>query len=237
MPKFVTDLLDFFAEDGWFFAQHDNLIGILENMFQYLPAIILVAVGLLVLLVGKKILPLLKVLFYFIVGFVAAFQLLTPMICEWFSMEATDTLSLIVGIVAGIVAALLFKVLTFLLVIGVFGGGAGFGTYFLIENVPAIKDLVSDMPYLTYIIAGVVGLIVLLIAWRLLRFIEMLLTSVAGAGIMTYGIVKMYDFCEVLNWGALGAGDFVVAISFLAVAGVLALLGFIVQVKTRSYYY
>ncbi len=237
MPKFVTDLLDFFAKDGWFFTQHDNLIGILEDVFQYLPAIILVAVGLLILLVGKKILPVLKVLFYFIVGFVAAYQLLTPLICQLFSMEVTETISLIVGIVVGIVAVLLFKILTFLLVVGVFGGGAGVGAYFLIENVPAIKDLVSGVQYLNYIIAGVVGLIVLLIAWRLLRFIEMLLTSVAGAAIMTYGVVKMYDFCAALDWGTLALGSFTVAYSFLAVAGVLALIGFIIQVKTRSYYY
>lgn len=236
MPQFVTDLLAFFAADGWFLTQVNNLKGILEGVFQYLPAIILIALGLVVLFLGKKILPVEKFLLFLGAGFVVGFQLLAPLVCGWLQWEQTNLTCCIFGGVVGLIAALLFKFLYILLVIGAFGGGAFAGTYFLIENVEALKNAVSSVSYLNYIIAGVVAVIVLLLAWWLLKYIEMLVTSIIGAGAVVLGARMIYDFRSVINIGTLSVAGYELAWISLAFIAVIALVGFVVQIKTRRLY-
>lgn len=235
--KLKDGLLAFLDKEGWLLTQINKGVDFLAGIYQYLPAIILIALGLVVLFFGKKILPLEKILFFFGIGFFLGFQILTPMAAELIKFEATPVIQLIIGCVVGVIAILLFKVLYFLCVVGVFGGGAFAATVFVaFPKIEALAAAAEATPNLQYIVGGIVALVAILVGFWLLKFFEMLATSIVGAAVVVVGVKKIYNFSQLLNLGVLSIGGFKLGVTTLVVVGVLALIGWIVQIKTRRLY-
>lgn len=227
---------EFLAKDGWVFTQIKKVVDLLQGVYQFLPEIILIALGLVVLFFGKKILPLEKILAFFGVGFFVGYQVLAPWAAETIKFEMTPMIQVIIGCVVGVVCILLFKVLYFLAVVGVFGGGGFAATLLAIDKIEALKTAVEGTPNLNFIIAGVVALIVVLIAFWLLKFIEMLGTSLIGAAVITFAALRIYNFAALVNIGSVAVAGITISYASLIVIAVLFLIGSIVQIKTRRLY-
>ncbi len=240
MLQFVKDivsrLLAFFAEDGWFMTQHEALMDMLKGVYQHLPAIIWIVIGLVAVFVGKKLLLPVKILGSFAAGFVAGSQLVAPLLYKLFDADATDTRNIIVGCAVGFFALFLFKIVYFLFGCALFAGGGFVGAYFLIERIPSLKEAVASTEHLNLIIAGVVGLIVLIIGMWLRQYVEMLVTALAGSIGVTYGVLRIWNFTKILDWGPASFGGVTLNLSFVVIALIIALLGFVVQIKTKRLY-
>ncbi len=235
--KLKDSLLAFLDKEGWLLTQIQKGVDFLEGIYQYLPAIILIALGLVVLFFGKKILALEKILFFFGIGFFAGFQILTPMVAGLIKLEVTPILQVVGGCVVGLIALLLFKVLYFLCVVAVFGGGAFAATVFVaFPKIEALAAAAEATPNLDYIVGGAVALVAILIGFWLLKFFEMLATSIVGAVVVVAGVKKIYNFSQLINLGVLSVAGFYLGVTTLVVIAVLALIGWIVQIKTRRLY-
>lgn len=227
----ILDKLKEFIHTGW---MHDG-IAALRGVYQLLPEIILVALAVVVLLFGKKLLGIEKFLGFLVVGFLGGYLWLAEPIAKLLKIDVNMTLQLVVGGIVGLVAALLFKYLYWLCVLGVFGGGAFYGAYLLLPKIEALSG--DDKKTLVYIIAGVIGLVIAIIAFALLKWIEMLGTSaLAGAAIALLLPRLWTEFTTTLNWGTVDLKVLTVNVSQLVLAGVLFLIGSFVQIKTRRLY-
>ena len=181
-----------------------------------LPAILAV-LSLVQVFAGKKLLGLQKFIACFVVGYALGAVLLTPVIAQVF--EISDW---IVGLVVGVVAALLCKPIYFLSYVAV----AGYGVYALCMS-DVLPEAVASFTNSWYI-ALAAAVVAVVLALILRKWIEMLGTAALGAWTLFLSVEAILAACglwftaEVVVWAELGT---------LVVAG---LLGFIVQVKTRS---
>lgn len=182
-----------------------------------LPAI-LIALSLVQVFAGKKLLGLQKFLACFVVGYALGAVLLTPVIAEF--VQIADW---IVGLVVGVVAALLCKPIYFLSYVAV----AGYGVYALCMS-DVLPEAVASFTN-NWIVALVAAVVAVVVALLLRKWIEMLGTAALGAWTLFLSVqallasLSIWFAAEYVIWWELGT---------LAVG---AILGFIVQVKTRSY--
>ena len=198
-------------------ALWEGLMGLISVVLPYMTYILL-ALCVVETFFGKKLFGLQKFLLFLTVGFTAGIQYVAPLITgllpipEW-----------VVGLVVGIVCALLCKFLYFV----VYVVAAGYSVY-MIAYSGAYLSFVTNFTKGNLIIALVCAAVAVVVALLLRKYIEMLGTAALGAwGVVTY-VKAIYDFTALVP----GSEALVGLIAF----GVIALIGFAVQVKTRKRY-
>ena len=178
------------------------------------------ALALIVALFGKRLLGILKFLGGFAAGFIAGVALIAPMVSF-----IPPKFAWIVGLVVGIVAALLIKFLYYVIVIV----GVGYGAYFCAFSatyLSAVFNFTKGNLLYSAIVAGVAILLVLL----LLKWFEMLGTACLGGYWFALALANVYNICTISFLSKMGNTP------HLIVAGIIALIGFIIQIKTRKRY-
>ncbi len=223
---------DFSAIGDWIKSTYDfitanatvsNLWDALMSYVALVPAIavsgVLLVLSLIQVFFGKKLLGLQKFLGCFVAGFALSVVYLVDFIPETIQISP-----LIVGLVVGIVAALLCKLVYFLAYIGVAGYAAYavcMGGYYLPEAVTAITK--GNM-VVSLVVAGVVIIVVLILK----KLIEMVGTATLGAYCAWLSVVAILGHLGLaFEASALATVKLVVMIA-------LALIGSVVQIKTRK---
>ena len=185
----------------------------------YIPYIMMASM-LLMAFFGKKLLPLIKFVSFFVGGFGLGVRFIHPLLADIITMEAW-----ISGLVVGILAALIYR----LLYVIFFAGAVFFGVYTacyagLGETLAGFED---NKAFIFMAVAGVA----VILAFILRRFVETLGTSVLGGYVLAGLIAEhLYDYTSL---EFLAGNEW---IGTLVVTAVIALLGFVVQVKTRKRY-
>ncbi len=210
---------DAFKTDADIAPIMDKITGWLGFVAPYM-AYILLAVGLVVALFGKKLLPLGKFVGFFLVGFGAGVLYLSPLVDKLFEIP-----SWIVGLIIGVVAALLCKIFYYIVV----AFASGYAMYSVCYSASVLPQLTGYTKGNTLysIIAGVVAIVLVLL---LLKWLEMLGTAYLGGYLFAVSLNTATKFMSL---------DFIKSyanIVFWVIVGIVALVGFIVQVKTRRRY-
>ncbi len=192
----------------------DGLMSAVAPIIKFLPYCIM-AFGLFVCLFGKKVGGVLKFALFFLVGFSAGIYYLVPLMPSEIPIAPW-----VVGLVVGIVAAVAYKFL--------FVATCSVGVLYSVYRLCYYGFFISGDPVFTTgkaLTSLAVAAIVLILVLILFKYVEMLLFSVFGSWVfMTAFTYAVYDIAAA-SWVA----EFVVLI-------VIALIGFLVQVRTRRRY-
>lgn len=200
-----------------------NMVSVIHPFVAY----ILIALGAIELLFGKRLLGVQKFFGMFCIGCGATVAYLVPLI----PFEGIAKYAWIVGIVAGVVAILLRKFLYMVLYIGAF---AFFPAWLLYSGaISALSSFAGNL-----IVAAAAGVVVAILAILLRKWVEIWGLSIFGAwAVVTvldkpaYGIGVVDKICGAVPFLA----DMPVVVGFVLL-GVLALIGIIFQTKTRKRY-
>lgn len=223
--KFILDFMYEFifinlAADANIVGLWELFLGLIEPYMVYVP-FVLIALCLLPALLGKRIFSFLRFLAFFGAGFILSVHLLTPLIEPFIP----GLPAWVVGIITGLVAAVLSK---FLYYIG-YAVFAGYAVYIIIYKgmiLPEVMTFATGNMYVSLAFAA--GAIIL--AFLLRKYIEMMGTSLLGA----WGIAE-----TVRLWWNYPALDAFVGIEFIPVLVATLALGiifFIIQFVTRVRY-
>lgn len=198
----------------------DKLWDMVSMIHGFVPYILL-ALALVQLLFGKRLLGVQKFLGAFAIGYAASAVYLVPVIADM-SAKLGD-LGWIFCIVIGIIAILIRKVLYMAVYIAAFA----YIPYYLVYSGTIVESIGGS-----YIYAGAAAAVVVILAVLLRKWVEMLGLSALGA----YCVVATVDVQ--LGWYDMipripGLPEFAFG---LILVGVLTLIGFFVQVKTRKRY-
>ena len=179
-------------------------------------AIVFMVVGLLIALFGKRILGALKFVAAVIVGFGVGAIYLAPLV--------TFVPDFVVGLVCAVVFALLFKVVYIVGLVAL----TGYSVYwacFTAAVLPAVTAFTQN----NMIFSAAAAVVAIVLVLVLLKFVEKVYTSVLGAWMITVNLITIWD---PRSLGVLVANDLILYI----VMGVIALIGLIIQIKTRKRY-
>lgn len=220
--KFLTKFKAMFTatvEEADVAALLDMAKASLASVLNYLPYILL-ALCVIEVFFGKKLFGIQKFLLMFGLGFIGGVLIVAPIVDKFIVLPTYVT-----GAVVGLICAILCKLLYWLCYVAVFGYSV-YMVCFAGVYLAAVTQYTKGILLYSAIAAGVVIIIALLLR----KFIEMLATSALGAfGIVSIVISDFYDFTALVPGSE--------AIVKLAAIGVITLIGFIVQVKTRRRYY
>lgn len=178
---------------------------------------ILLVLALLELFLGKRLLGVQKFLGAFAVGFAAGAVYLVPLIAKL--IPAIADLGWVVGIVTGVIAVLLRKILYMALYIIAFA----YIPYFVLYS-GAIVDATAN----NLVIAAAGAVVVVVLAVVLRKWVETLGLAALGAYCVTSVLDVKFGVIDMIPLNGMFVG--------LALVGVLTLIGFIIQVKTRKRY-
>ena len=190
--------------------------GLLTPVWAY-RYIVLMVLALVVALFGKRMFGLLKFLGGFALGFVVGVVFLAP--------KLGFLPSYVTGAVIGLVVALLMKFLYYVILVG----GVGYCAYY-VAFTAAVLPVVFNFTKGNLLFSAVVAVVAVVLVLVLRKWFEMLGTAVVGAYVLTYALTYVYDIRNIAFLS--NYGD----IPLFAVMGLVALVGFIVQVKTRKRY-
>ncbi len=197
----------------------NSALGMLKSLGIIFP-VILLALSLVELLFGKKLMSIQRFILCAAVGYGIGVVVVSPMINQVFALP--DYVS---GAVIAIVLAVLCKYIYFAAV----AVAVGYSAYLTCIN-PAILPIALPTQNNT-VISLVVALVAILIVFLLLKYVEMLGTSVLGAFCITRVVIA--NFFDYRTIGFIANFAWIVDIVLIAI---IALIGFIVQVKTRKRY-
>ena len=221
----TLSLTDLFAKVGDFFNQIlaidvvANVQGMIDGVLASIPygkAIVLMVIGLIIALFGKRLLGVLKFVAAVVVGFGVGALYLAPYVTfvpEW-----------VVGIVAAVVFALLFKVVYIVGLVALTGYSV-YWTCFTAAVLPSVLAFTKG----NMIFSAVAAVVAIVLVLVLLKFVEKVYTAVAGAYLIVVQLIKIWD---PRSLGVLVANDLILFI----IMGVIALIGLIIQIKTRKRY-
>ena len=184
-----------------------------------LTPLILLALSVLELLFGKKLMAVQRFVALFVVGYCAGVYFVSPAINNVFALP--DYIS---GIVIAIVVAVLSKYLYFVIL----AIASAYSVYYICYSaafLPFLQGVTSGNGPICFVIA----LLVTILVFVLLKYIEMIGTSILGAFLVSKCITMgFFNYSAFLgeNWWILE----------LAVIGVIAIAGSIFQIKTRTRY-
>ena len=196
----------------------DMVVGMIGAFIAYLPIVLLVLCVIEVFF-GKKLFGIQKFLFCFVIGYVGGVYFISDIINNFIVVQ-----DYIVGAVIGVICAILCKLVYWLMYVGAFG----YLTY-LVCFTGAYLAVVTVYTKGIMMYSAIAAVVVIILALIFRKFIEMLGTSALGA----YGIVSIVGK-NYFDFSSLGfASEEIIK---LAVIGVITLIGFIVQVKTRKRY-
>lgn len=180
-------------------------------------AAIVIVLGLIETFAGKKLFGLQKFVLFFAVGLVAGIVFVAPLVSNFAALDAR-----IVGIVVGVVAAILYRPLYFLC----YAGGIGFATYYILMNGLLLPEAVTGFTKGNLVISIVAAVVVVVIALLLRKWLETLALAGVGAYAIFYGINMLVKYFV--------EGMQLTSLVMYVVVGVFTLVGFIVQVATRK---
>ena len=210
------DIGDFFKKlllEGDIRTYYEKAIGFLPDYYLY----VLLAFSVLMAFFGKKLLGPQKFIAFLAVGFGAGEVYVAPLLVDILpSLPAWVS-----GLVVGVIAALLCKFLYWVAV----AVAAGYSVFFVLYT-----DKFFTLPEPKQIIAAVAALVVIVLVFIFLRFFERLGTAFLGGYLSAVLLMKAVDLSFI---------PLDIAVTKWIVVGVIALLGFLVQIATRSrrYYY
>ena len=200
----------------------DALLAQAKEILATVPAIAIVGVLLVLSLIevfaGKKLFGLQKFIAFFAVGFVAGVCFVAPLVHSFFAN------ALIVGLVVGVIAALLYRPIYFLGYVG----GIGFVTYYVLYNALVLPAAITVYTKGQLVVSIVAAVVVVVIALLLRKWLETLALAGIGACGIWYSISLALTVCQIV----LPYQNYIM----LAVVGIFTLVGFVVQVKTRKRY-
>ena len=228
----VTGKFDFAALGEFFRVTGENikanadLMGLWETVlsatasFAFVIPIIGIAFGLIELIFGKKLVPVQRFLFCAVCGFFAGILYISPLINSMFPLPYY-----ISGIVIAIVAAVLCKFIYFILL----ALAAGYSVY--IVSINGLIPMLGDFTRGNWLIGLIAVAVAIILVFALRKYVEMLGTSVLGAFINSRIVATSYfDYRALEFLGGFGW------LAELVVVAVIALIGFIIQIKTRKRY-
>lgn len=185
----------------------------------YLP-FIYIGLSLLLVFLGKRMFALPRFLAFLWLGFLLGTYYLSPLVLS----VLPDMPAWIIGVVVGIIAAVLSKFIYFV----AYAAVVAYPVYQLSFSLFLVDVLTPEGG--RYWVALAIALVVVVIFFLLRKFIEMLGTAALGGFFIAESIRMLWDYTTL---------DFLNGIEWvgtLAITVVIALIGFIVQVKTRERY-
>ena len=179
-----------------------------------------IVLSLVIALFGKKLIGVIKFLAFFALGFLLGAHYLTPLLPPEIALP---------GWIVGIVSALILGVLSRFIYIAVYVASVGYSAYLLTYH----GFLLTPNPEYTNTRALVslgVALVIIVLLLVFKKYVEMLGTAALGSFLAVTALVRIYDFTA---WPLF---DGIEWLASLIVMGVLTLITFIFQVKTRRRY-
>ena len=217
---FVTDLYKSVTADESVLSVLDALKNFASSFLEVLPYILMV-LGLAILLFGKKIDGFIKFVGFFIIGFFLGIYFLVPVIPaevpipEW-----------VIGIIVGVIAAVMSR----FLFVASYSIAVLYSVYRLCYH-GFFLDTQHEFSTGKALTALAVAAIILVLTLVFFRFVEMLLFSALGAWFIISGFgIAIIDLGEIAN---LGDKSWILEVSII---GIITLLGFLFQFKTRRRY-
>lgn len=205
------DIGDFFKKmllEGDIRTYYEKAIGFIPDYYIY----VLLAFSVLMAFFGKKLLGPQKFIAFLAVGFGAGEVYVAPLLVNILpSLPAWVS-----GLVIGLIAALLCKFLYWIAV----AVAAGYSVFMVLYT-----DMFFALPEPKQIIAAVAALVAIILVFIFLKFFERLGTAFLGGYLSTVLLMKAVDFSFI---------PLDLAITKWILVGVIALLGFLVQIATRS---
>lgn len=198
----------------------DSMMRSIEPIYKLVMTLLVVGC-VVIALFGKKMIGLLKFVFFFIIGFALGTHLLTPVISEAVAIPGW-----IVGVVVALVAAVLYR----FLYIALYTVIAGYGMYILAYHGFYLQgeSVYTTGKAVACLIAATIAVAVVLI---FKKYIEMLGTAVLGGWLASWVFANyIYNFTFFSIFGG------ITWVAILVPAIIIAGLGFVVQVKTRRRY-
>ena len=196
-------------------AGNPDMVGFVDfiRSFASIIPFIMMASMLLIALFGKKLLPVVKFISSFAVGFGLGVYYISPIVADIVSSIP----AWVSGLIVGILAALIYRLVYVLF----FAAFALYGTYTLCFW--ALGDLLGGLGDLKGYIFLAVAAVVMIVAFILRKYVEMLGTAALGGQVLSKLLAEFL------------AIEFLIEYSWILMI-VIALLGFFVQVKTRKRY-
>lgn len=209
---FFTDLLlnDYVLE----------VLDFIEPALPYMPYITL-GICLIVAFFGRRLFGLLRFLTFFVLGALIGIYMLGPIILD----VMPDLPVWVIGVVTGIVAGVLAKIVYYLAIIA----AAGYSAYIVAYTgmIPGVDSLTQD----NWIVSAIIAAVALILVLILVKYIEMLGTAALGGyGVAMVVLNNWWDYTEISVF------EDKAWLAILIFAGVVGLLGFAVQIKTRKRY-
>ena len=215
----ITILFTYMFSDPTIVWVNELIRGAIEVVVPYLP-FVYIGLGALLALLGKRIFPLPRFLAFLWLGFMLGTYYLSPLVLS----VLPEMPAWIIGVVVGVIAAVLSKFLYFI----AYAVAVGYPIYVLCFSVFLVEAMTPVGG--RYWVALAIALAIVVVAFLLRKFIEMLGTSRLGGFIIALSIKMLWDYTTL---------DFLVGIEWvgvLAITALVGLIGFIVQVKTRERY-
>lgn len=203
-------------------AEHPDMSFIMDllNSFASIIPYIMIASMLLIAFFGKKLLPFVKFISFFAVGFGLGVNFIHPLIVDVISLPAWLS-----GLLIGILAAIIYRLLYVLF----FATFTFYGVFTICYSL--LGTALDSFGDLKGFIFMAIAAVVMILAFVFRKYVEMLGTAALGGLVIAKLVANNiwdYTALEFLNGEAW--------IALLVVTVVIALPGFIVQVKTRRRY-
>ena len=200
-------------------AQMEVVNGFLANLPAFTLPLVILLLSLVETFAGKRLLGFQKFALCFVLGFEYGVLYVSTLLD---SVVVID--HWIAGLVVGILAALLSKLVYFLAYVGVIG----YSVYFIAYTGTFLPPEVSGFTVGNMVNSLVAAAVVVVLALLLRKWIEMIGTSALGA----WGVFKCVEWLVDFNTIEAIAQNYDM-IMYITM-GVLGLIGLIVQIKTRK---
>lgn len=189
----------------------------LRIFLPYIPIVLIILYGV-VALVGKRIFGFIRCTAFIIAGFLVGIYSLSPLILEVMPFLPTWVIGMVTGIVAGVLSKALYYASLVII--------PGYSAYVLLVHELGAFGASPSSAWVIGLIAAAIAVTAVLL---LRRYVEMIGTSMLGG----YGIACIirgwFDYTATLFVGIEWLGVLIVTLIF-------AVIGFIVQWKTRERY-
>ena len=188
----------------------------LGDLFPYAVIALCLIVG----MFGRRLSGLIRVSLLFAIGFVASVHWVAPFVVKF----VPDLPALYVGLAAGVIAAVLSKMIYNLTYIGCIGFDAFnicYGALFL----PELTSTTQGDSTLSLVVA----IFAVFIALGVRKYLEMIITAVAGGLGIAYFVKTLYDYTTYLNYDP--------NVTLILATAIVAAPLFVFQYRNRGYYY
>jgi hypothetical protein len=197
----------------------NGLLGFLSKLGAALP-IVLLALCAVEIFLGKKLIQIQRFLACVAVGYCVGVLSISPLINQAFLLP-----NYISGIVIAVVAAVLSKYIYFVAL----ALAAGYSVFLICYTNACIPFPIPTAGNL--VVSIIVAAVIVLLMFLLLKYVEMAGTAILGGYLATRVVIANYF--DYRTWSFLVGREWIGEIVFV---GIIAIIGFIVQYKSRARY-